>query len=594
MRWTKVVLAAALVLGVAPAADGASRDRVSRQERFQAWLDERARLSRGLPLADKQRSIEDWGYYAYTLAAGDLDGDGHGDVLDVRSHLQYDEVLGFVEETRLEAFRGKDGKALWNVTVPPASYVFALATAVGTDGKPGVVVVALRDTGIGSDVGATGEYDTTVLSYNGAGAPLWARELPGVWADSLTGWTFGDAMVAGFFNAVSGGGTDLLIQSTAMAAAYEPTGTLDRAQNAAQYAVLDGATGVVKPIGQPIRGEWETPYPDTVGDLDKDGLDDFVVDTEVDRATLTAYSSKDGRQLWARPDFVDGPRSIIVLPDATGDGKAEVGVLSYAYGPSLGQASASSVIVMSPDYQVVLIDGASGAIRWRKAGNRLYAIGDADRKAGSELVVGETVANTHIGFTAAAYTGSGKRLWSVTRKLRTTDSENKTQYASWGATVDFDADGVKDIGYSVVSGAGKKPKRDDGSVDGRTGKVSRDPVPDMYATRAWLDGRGADAYVASLASGTLTFDAWRGDAATRLWSVAVAARGIFDSSMAVSVDGDRCDDLVLSTYGDDGYVDIVLSGSTGKPLWQLSRSEWEAGAVSAPQVKRHKVYRKGC
>lgn len=594
MRWTKL-LSVALLVGAAPCvANGAGRAATPPAGTHQAWLAERARLGRGLPAPAK--AIEEFGYYAYLEDAGDLDGDGKGDVVDVRGHLQYDDVLGIIETVRLEARRGRDGGALWTLSLPPSSYVFPVFTKVGLDGKPGALVIAYRDVDLRADVGAAGAYETTVYSVNGAGTPVWVRDLDGAWGGSIPGFGVGDTTVNGLFDAVAGGGTDLLLQTTLMAGGADPVmGAVDTGKSGAEFSVLDGATGAVRPLGAPMQSGWEAPYAEPVGDLDKDKLADVVVDSATDsgEATLTALSSADGRVLWTRPRYAAGHyRQIVSLPDVTGDGAADVGVhdIVDGFGPPGGPpgSTASSA-------QVLLLDGASGRQLWRKAGTRLYALGNVDGRPGAELAVGETLNGSSVGFTVGVFTATGKRLWSVTRKLKLPANADKwSYYNSWSAFADFNADGVLDIGYAVRTGSGKSERRDEGSIDGRTGRVTRDARKDMYGTRAAFDGRGADAFVATAMGGVLTIEAWKGDAPKQLWSIGVRFAGTFQYSTPLSVDGDKCGDLAVAVFRPTDSADIVFSGSTGAPLWSITRVDDKASVIAKPAVARHKVYRKGC
>jgi hypothetical protein len=593
MRWTKIMLAAALTLGAVPAmASGA--ERATKQERQQEWLRDRARLSRGLDNQIERKSGDE-GDSSLLVDAGDLDGDGRSDFVDLRSHLTYDQSLGVQETMRLEAFRGYDGKALWTRSLAPSAFVFPLIAKVGIDGKPGVVVLTFDGFSDYSQAGGADEFHGTVQAYDHAGAPAWAHPLPGADGFSIPGYVAVYGGVHGFFDVTNTGATDVLISTGYVAEANDPTWTVYESRSLTQFAVIDGATGTVTPLGMPVPGDWSGVWGYPVGDLDKDKRDDVVLDHMTESGpVLTAISGATGLTLWTQPATGDfGFREIVALPDVTGDGAADVGILNESFGDmTAATAAAKPIPVPMASSTATLVDGAKGTVRWSKPGTRMFALGNADKKAGSEVAVGDYVyTSASYGFTVAAYTASGKRLWSVRRTVPS--GRNEYGKNSWGAIGDVHGDGVTDVGFAVVSGSGRKAHREEGTVNGRTGRVSRDQVPGLWATRAALDAHGADAYETKSARGVFTVTAWPGNGGSRLWSTSVRSGETFYRSFATSVDGDKCGDMVTSLYGAHD-VDVVFSGSAGTPLWMLTRTGTAAGVASKPSVTAHKVYRKSC
>ena len=596
MRRLVAALAAVVALGAAPAGAGGAppRDAAAvRARRTTVWQRAHARLAKAFPAgahSDAAELLNDW---AELTDAGDLDGDGKNELVDVRTRLEYDDTLGFRETVRLEAFRGSDGKALWNRALPAAAIVFPIFTTVGVDGKRGVVVVSYEIVEDGTDNAGGGYGAVTVASFDGAGTPLWVRELGGSYGYAPLTYAAGATDVEAEIDAVAGGGKDLLLRTVLFTDAGSPA---DRRTTAQQFSILDGATGVVRPVGQPTQTEFAGSVL-AAGDLDGDQLDDIVTEVGSGGSVgLVALSSTvAGKELWRLAQFAttDAETYLVRLPDVTGDGRADVGAETLVFGGGIivigpGRKPSGPT---QPSSTMTLIDGARGTVAWAKKGSRLMVLGNADRKAGAEVAIGTGVYGSgKAGFTVAAYTATGRRLWSVTRTVKGVDDVDSSGFGEIG---DVGTDGVADIGFGIVAGAGKRVRRDEGTIDGRTGRVTKDPRPGMYITRAALDGRGNDAYERVASRGLFTLHTWRGDQPVRLWSVTVRASGLVSRSTPTSVDGDKCGDVVF-TISDAGFRSIVYSGSTGRPLWQLDRSGNAAGTVGAPSIVSHRTYRRGC
>jgi hypothetical protein len=602
MRLIKTVLASALVVTAMPFAAVASRPAPDLATIRTEHAAQRARLVRGLPVdpaiataGSKPSPVYSWDE-AYLTRAGDLDRDGLEDLVDVRYHVVIDDAKGWSEAVTLEAHKGTDGTKLWTASVPAAEYVLPLFTKVGVDAKPGVLVVAYDGTDVESDVGGGYELDLTAMAISGlTGTPLWATKGPGIAAwSSVAGAYAGATYAEGFFDAAPGDATDVLL--TTASEGELPTGYTGAV---VQAGVLDGATGTYRPAGAPTRrDEWDYSFA-TTADLDADGYDDILTRTNPGvGALLTAVSSVDGTTIWTSTGLPIGSDwwDLDTPGDVTGDGVPDVVATVSGYDdPDYSEGRASASLAKPGGPTVILVNGATGKTAWTKRGTYAAALGDADRKKGIELLVGESLYGSKTGFTAGAYTGSGRRLWSVTRTLPASDE--MMMRPSWAVTGDVNADGVADVGYrTVVQRHGKATRRDEGTVDGRTGKVRRDPAPDLYGLRVAVDGRGADTYAETLSRGLLTVTTYAGDTGRKLWTVSVAAVGYYASeSTAAPLDKDKCAEIVVSVAdGDATYTDYVLAGSTGKPMWSLKRTGTAAGTVAKPAAKKQKQYVRSC
>jgi hypothetical protein len=587
------LLAAALALGVAPAVATAAPHHAhpSSSAKFaaarSAWLAERARLGAHLPLAGRygadvaggsgaafDKYVDD---SAYLEPAGDLDRDGGQDFVDIRDHNEFDDTVGtFTESVRLEAHRGRDGAKLWSVSIPSATWIYVTFAKTGAKGLPGVLVTAYGGAGADAIVAGGGQDEALLYSYDNTGTLVFTKRLEGGEAGAPGGYGYTFDEIDGLLDANAGGGTDIVLSSIAGGGAYDPTDTADVSRERIQTSIVDGATGTERMLGDAIVTDGSLTYGVGLGDLDHDKLDDVGrISGVAGKPSLTALSSATGKALWSYAAKSPAYWGVDMLSDVTGDGVRDVSVLSFS------ESGAETV---------TLLDGKTGKARWTKAGSRLFVIGNADRKRGDEVVVGSNVGSSasggSIGFTTAAYTAAGKRLWSVTRKVAKPSSSDKSYTRSYGPIGDANLDGVAEIGYGLSTGQGSKEHRDYGAIDGRTGRVSRDPVKDMWGTSVAIDGRGSDAYTRTLKGGLLTVTAWRGDRPSPLWTMSVKASGDVYSSYGTYADKDRCGDLLVSYGGDSGKTTLLISGATAKPVWAITRRGDAAATVSHPAAKK--------
>jgi hypothetical protein len=602
----------ALALGAAPAAHGAPRQAAKTHDsRLAAWRATRDRLAARLPLdpaldpalADGPAAVPGarraGGVEFETVRlvpAGDLDHDGATDFVDVRDQVTYDDVAGYQDTLRLDARRGRDGKVLWSQGPVTACYVFPVFTTVGS-GVPGMLLVTYACHGEETEVAAADVSTMTVASYDGAGRQLWTTSLPGAggYAGSADGGN--GNTVTGVLDANPGGGLDVLVVTATGADVYDPTYTVGASRGRVQVSILDGANGTQRMLGDAVLAADSYVSALPGGDFDKDKRTDVLLSVDGDNgSSYTALKASTGAALWtvqapgwAQPDL---------LPDVTGDGADD-----FAFSDGGGfvvpvAAGGGSVAKPVPGGSTVsLYDGARGKKAWSRDGYRLVPVGDVDRRKGSEVVALADVNGKTHGFRATAYTGAGKALWSVTRTVRVSDLDEWDSSGGAGPVGDLGGDGVTDIGYAVVvTPHGDKTRRDEGSIDGRTGKVRHDPVHDMYGTPFAIDGHGADAYTRTVKNGVLTVSAWRGDRPQQLWRVVVSVRKGAElwRVTGVRADRDACAELLVGTRDDATYGDVLLSGATGRPLWALTRTGAGTPAVTKPAVRSAKVYRRTC
>jgi hypothetical protein len=434
----------------------------------------------------------------------------------------------------------------------------------------------------------------TVTALDGAGKVVWTHTLEGGFGYGPGTGAVEETYVTGLFDVVAGGGTEVLVETVGGGAGYDPIGVAGTAATVAQLTVLDGTTGTPTPFGPPIpTTSFDVPV-STTPDLDGDKVPDVAAVAASGPTTeVLALSGARGTPVWAAHGLPDSELSYPQpVGDVTGDGVTDLAVAHFPF-------SGSPVLASYLGGRVTLVDGKAGTVRWTRPGDLAYGVGNVDRRPGGEVLVAALLEeDAAFGVTAAAYDAAGKAVWSVRRAV--SDSvlrDGGGGMISVGLTSagDVQDDGAPDIGYGIsVTPMKGRGVHDDGTIDGRTGRVLRDPVDNLRVARAALDGHGADSYTRTTSGGLLTVAAYRGDTGGRLWRTALSGGGTPWSTFAARLDRDRCMELVLAMRAGAVTTDYVLSGATGLPLWALSRSGNGAATVVHPHVRRHTRYVRTC
>jgi len=538
--------------------------------------------------------------YAYVEDAGDLDGDGLSDLLDIRDHgIPEDQLDGWTVihyTTTVVALRGRDAKPLWSRTFAQDEFVVPIRAKVGPTGKRGVIFAVyanFRPGGLG-----VGDAGLTLLALDAKGTEVWNRAIPGAYASAcaLVACAGPDAypVLEDTFDALQGPALDLLV------------GVVSQASGAAawvdheRFLIVNGVDGALTDTG--VAGVTPNGYVGAaaVPDLDHNGKPDFVVlagDAEAKSMTVTAYDSAGGEAIWTTAVASYRARRVLVVGDTNGDRVPDLAVTDYyAYA---GDDSATAH----------LIDGKTGARRWSKHG-RAVALGDINRDRRADVALLRYGTKGQASVRAEVYDNGGKLRWAVSRSLPEPSSggsaspsappgdlavaaSSPSATAFIGLGGDMNADGVPDLGFSVTATPqGKTTRRDEGWIDGRTGRVRRDPTRDLVMLDHAVDGRGTDTVATTTAGGRLTVIAHAGDTGRLLWRVSVplaAGSGDPFGRLAVHLSGRRCADVLVSVaYGNTTTQTIAFRGSSGLPLWSISR-DGRAGAakVTRPSARSH-------
>jgi len=201
-----------------------------------------------------------------------------------------------------------------------------------------------------------------------------------------------------------------------------------------------------------------------------------------------------------------------------------------------------------------------------------------------------------LGFELTTYNAAGTKLWSAKRVISFKGIDSFMATGSYGEIGDTNGDGANEIGYSLKLMGDSAKRADEGTIDGRTGKVRRDPVSGMFATRLAFDGNGSDGYrIDNKKPNVLHATAYRGHDSKVLWDVTMAVKGMPNTvATALYAGRDKCADLAVGVSNAGTFTTYVLSGATGRPLWALTRSGDGAGKVTHPSARSAKTFSRSC
>jgi hypothetical protein len=205
------------------------------------------------------------------VPAGDLNGDGHGDVLDERVVNR-----GIAQVASIIARDGRTGHALWrwHSAVPDSGTLSALTGRIGASRRRGVVIMVATD----EDSGAT---VVSLRAISGrSGHELWRRQ--------VGGGPDGDIELVEKTHDLPGADMDLVVA----VADQGPRSLLEP-------VIVYGRNGhMVRLPAHPGAGEPEVALY-SVPDLDGNGLDDLVLSRGAPHAGIVAEDGRTGRVLWA-------------------------------------------------------------------------------------------------------------------------------------------------------------------------------------------------------------------------------------------------------------------------------------------------------
>jgi hypothetical protein len=488
---------------------------------------EHAKLARlGLASTAGQQPV--WGWGNSESALPDIDGDGVGDVLSARL---------FARTPALKVLSGRTGRTLWSV--PSATNTLAAVYVPAPNGKSVMVVLSETDTGQETPVGG-GQVDAfTVSAVNPkTGAAQWSTTVTGVIEDDPT-----DAVFAGLGE----------LDGVLMRKNTTPYLLLDRyvvdfgaatVTTSVTPMAIDATNGNVVHPGAPLGGDGYT-FATPVGDLDGDGVDDYLVCASGDAPAIGARSGTTGQPIWTTDSTSNSFLiSLATSPDLSGDHKQDL---------LLGWFGDSGPTVDA-------VNGSTGANVWTAAGDYGVPIGDIDHDGRSDTRV--VVDGARI--TLSAMSGTGRRLWS-----RDILSPSGTRGLVWDAG-DLDGDHADDAYIEFASAKPNTPAKSGDIVGGRTG-ASR-AVPDLgWALGVSLRG-GAPSFVRGVAAKKgFALTAFDGRTDRALWRTVVNASDVQQVAMLDEVSlGHGHVGLLALLMGRFSDTVVLLDGRHGTTLWKTT------------------------
>lgn len=532
--------------------------------------------------------------FPYLRVAGDLDADGLPDAMSVEYTPPTADIDGVASIGGLEqlvtARRGASGSVLWSKTLEGAIYPARIGS-VGSDGFisaqgptvdefcPSTCVWA--STGLPGGILVTTKRSVAVeplilTAVGPDGTEVWTRRfepLPGAHvlaesptADVRASRAEDEPAFAGLLRG-PGGVTDVLVSLA------DRTELADQVQATTTVLVLEGKGGQTR-VSIDFTSTGPQPSPRPAGDLDGDGVDDFVVAHAAGSGSLAAFDGRDGSPLWTIP----GPLVLTnfwILPvrDVDGDGRGELVLLGI------------DDIFDDEPAPLRLLDGATGAVRLSVEADTLVPVGDLDGDGVLELLtqgVSSLDSNSSlISYRLLDLGGNvlASREYTAARK----PGESSIHVELRTRLGDLDEDGFEDVGHVVVGSSEGQARRDGLAISGRTlapafEGLAGEPV------LASLGGQAGDDLMLVSAGGSsasIVATAQDGASGAPIWTAQLPVDPDLDLKTlqarveSADVNGDGTADLLLSAQlarpEDDDVppLDLEPGPWAGRPAWVL-------------------------
>lgn len=509
------------------------------------------------------------------VAAGDLDGDGRGDLLDVR----YAPAARQGTTLALVARRADTGRVIWQrrITTPKNHFVFAVPARVGAAGGDGVALYdlgfAAAEDGVTTSVALTGLAGRT-------GAPAWRYGATGRVRFGEQGLRE-EAVPSPVGQLEGGRSTGFLVSITDSSTSGGPVsgGTTS---GSARAVVVDGGTGATRDAGPAVSSDDARPTVRGVVDVSGDRVDDVAFLVAGADPVLVVRRATDGSEVWRRTDLALQPGADVYpagpvtggpvqdLAVATGRPRGGSGPLPFGLGSDDAEAGSGDV---------VLVRGTDGARQFSAPGVLALPLGQAGSPRRPALGVVQ-VDSTHDGssatvaLTVSAHAPDGQRLYQSVQRLTARDDDagegqdsDTTTFATVFEAGDLDADRATDLGVLLYAQAGDAQRSSRLLLDGATGARLHRAGDPLFGS---LSSHGDDLATADAGKGVLV-KARSGRTGKPVWAVRLAPGRQLRQAFASSADvhAGPCDDVTVSAAGSKDDYTALLSND-GRLRWSLS------------------------
>lgn len=527
-------------------------------------------------------------HFVYADPVHDVSGDGRSDVVTVDAYIEMkvsSDPLSptFEYETRyvIRALEGRTSKLLWTKRAHLQNgWLDVVEADTGRDGRNGFALLV----GDGA-LGPIEQRRFKIRVLSGKGRPLWSRSYESVAANKFPIVSYVNVpVILGTFDAFEGAATDYLIGVGNVTWAVD--GWIADVGAVAVDGGADGAESLHTTREVGVAGDVPAPWP--TGDLSGDGLDDYVFvnphpqvaqgeeSLEVG-GTLRGRRGHDGSLVWERGGF-DFDDAITVWVYAVSDlvGNPRGDLLATAW------IDDGARMRKGTEWDLYLVDGASGGPRWKRLGTWPYVPGDIDRDGDDDIIargVGVSRNWTALDIRLWAYDVYGKTLWKKTYRtsskgpLTCAAGCSSSLGAGFGSAGDLQSDGVTDT-YATTVIEHDPGERTDVRylVDGRTGRRSLVSGKELFPLGHALDLDGADVARIRWRDGGVHVATSTGSDSP-LWDSAISfgmpadpARIQMDAA-SVRLDADDCPDVIVSVVARGGLYVVALDGGDGSLLW---------------------------
>jgi len=282
---------------------------------------------------------------------------------------------------------GRTGRVLWShpdATAYAALYVAAPGVA------PMVLILSDSETGTDAVVGGLAEDVFTVAAFRADhGTQMWSTSITGLFEYDLAGFrVVGVGELDGVLTR-AGASPYLLLDR------FSEGDALIAGATSISPEVIDAATGATASAGQPIPSDNFT-FASSVGDLNGDGTDDYVITTSGDAAAIEALSGANSTPLWVTSLTSPGGAASVNFardtPDLTGDHKPDV-LAGWFDGTH---------------EDIAALSGATGSTVWTHAGGYASPLGDIDHDGRSDT----RVVSFGVRENYTAVSATGRTLWT--------------------------------------------------------------------------------------------------------------------------------------------------------------------------------------